>query len=366
MRGPRFPFVASVVFVLAAACGSSSDRDGEEVGPRGAGDDGTLGSSGGSADGGSSSTCAAATRTGERAAVDIVFVIDTSASMGEETAEVRQNINAFAQAIGNTGLDYNVVMIARKAKASGSGSGICVPEPLAGPGCADGAKFHHLDTAVDSTESLKLILDEFSEYSGWLRPDAYKAFVEVTDDDAALGYEKFDQKLLALSPQHFGDTQKRRYIFNSICGYKRNTAILSKEKCSSAVNIGENYQELSKLTGGTVDSVCETSYASVFDNIAKGLVSKLGCEFAFPTAAAGQQTDPSTVVVRYTPAAGSPRPLTQVTDAAKCGATADAWYYDNPANPAKLLLCPSTCSGLGADTSGKIDIAVGCSAPPPK
>ena len=108
------------------------------------------------------------------------------------------------------------------------------------------------------------------------------------------------------------------------------------------------------------------SYASVLDNIAKGLLMALGCEFAFPQAAYGKQTDPTTVVVTYTPADSAGKPLTQVTDVTKCAANADGWYYDVPSNPTKILFCPSTCKGPGTDTKGKLDISVGCWAPPPK
>lgn len=377
MRHVSFVAVSSLAFALVAACGSSSSS--EENGDKGSsgesssgggGPNGPLGSSGGpsGSSGGPGETCAAAAKSANRAAVDVIFVIDTSASMGQETEEVKQNINTFAQSIGNTGLDYNVVMIAKRAKSlTASGIAVCVGPPLAGAKCADSAKFHHLNESVGSKNSLSTILQAYSKYSGWLRPDAFKVFIEVTDDNSSFDADEFDEQLLAKAPEHFGDAQKRRYIFNSICGYKRGTAVLSAEKCETAVNTGDQYQTLSALTGGTVDSVCETSYASVFDNIAKGLVTKLGCEFEFPKAADGKQTDPGTLVVTYTPGNGSgAKPLTQVTDTSKCSGTPDGWYYDNPASPAKIIFCPTTCSGPGADTGGKIDVAVGCVAPPPK
>jgi hypothetical protein len=95
-------------------------------------------------------------------------------------------------------------------------------------------------------------------------------------------------------------------------------------------------------------------------------VTKLGCEFAFPKSQTGQ-TDPTTVVVSYTPGgATSPQSLTQVTDESKCGSVTDAWYYDDNANPTKIVFCPATCAGAGADTAGRLEIAVGCTAPPPK
>lgn len=377
----HLPFYVLTGLLMTAACGSGrSGYDSSRAGndPAGGGGDGDPAGSLGSSDGTSSSsgqpqTCAAQVTKANRAEVDIIVVIDTSGSMGEETNQVKQNLNAFANSIGNSGLDYNVIMIAEKPQKlpfmppGFTPPGICVQPPLAGPDCADGPKFHHLNTEVASTDSLQIILDKLPSYSGWLRPTAYKVFIEVTDDNSMLAWDAFDQQLLAKSAQHFGDSKARRYIFNAICGYKRNTAVLSADVCGTAENNGDQYQHLAQLTGGTVDSVCETSYASVFDNIAKGLITKLGCEFAIPKADNGQETDPDSVVVSYTPGDGSAtKPLTRVTDAGKCGANPDGWYYDDAANPTKILFCPSTCSTAGADTGGKLDVAVGCKAPPPK
>ena len=373
-------FSVAIIAFFALACGSSTGRDGFEEGGGGKGAPGgsnqpapgPLGSSG-SETPPPNETCAAEVTKATRAEVDVIVLIDTSGSMDEETKQVKNNINTFAQKIGSTGLDYTVVMIAEKPQKlpfmppGFDPPGICVPQPLAGADCADNAPiFHHLNEAVASTDSLSIILDKYGSYSGWLRPSAYKVFIEVTDDNSAKPWKQFDDELLAKGPTQFGDATNRRYIFNTIGGWKRNTPVLSSEKCGSAVNTSDQYQELSKLTGGTVESVCEADYSSVFDNIAKGLVTKLGCEFGYPKSQTGQ-TDPTSVVVNYTPGGQtSATSLTQVTDPSKCASVQNAWYYDDNANPTKIIFCPATCTSAGADTSGKVEVAVGCKAPPPK
>jgi hypothetical protein len=373
--------VASLAAVLAlAACGSGGkDRTFDDSSPADPAPSGSLGSPGdlgnakpdsGAAD---DSECGALVTTAQRAQVDIVVVIDTSGSMSEETAQVKANINTFAQKIGTSGLDYTVVMIAETPPAFFPPGfpipGICVPAPLGAAACGahNPPLFHHLNTGVGSTDSLSIILSTYGTYEPWLRPSAFKVFIEVTDDNSSLTYQQFDQQLLAKSPAQFGTAANRRYVFDSICGYKRGTAVLDPAKCGSAENTGDQYQQLSKLTGGIVDSVCETDYSGVFDNIAKGLVKKLGCEFAFPVNTTGQPADPTHVAVNYTPGGGGAKTtLTQVTDASKCASIADAWYYDDNTSPTKILFCPTTCSAAGIDTSGKLEIAVGCKAPPPK
>lgn len=50
--------------------------------------------------------CAAKELKAEPAKVDLIFIVDASGSMSEELVQTQQNINAFAQTIGKSGLDY--------------------------------------------------------------------------------------------------------------------------------------------------------------------------------------------------------------------------------------------------------------------
>jgi hypothetical protein len=36
------------------------------------------------------------------------------------------------------------------------------------------------------------------------------------------------------------------------------------------------------------------------------------------------------------------------------------WFYDNPAAPMKLVLCPSTCDAVSADARALLEIVLGC------
>ncbi len=315
--------------------------------------------------------CSATTTKAEKALVDIIFVIDNSGSMTEETVQIKQNINSFAASIESSGLDFRVIILANR----GTGAlQICAPPPLGGPSCADNApKFFQVDQDVESTDSLSLILSTYDNvmWGAHLRLDAYKIFVEITDDESYVTSDQFDKQLLAKLPAGmFGTATNRKYVFDSIIGWKEGTTHHSPgNQCTTAVNIGDQYQKLSDLTGGIVDSICKTDFSPVLDNLAKGVISRLGCEFAMPKAADGKTVDPGSVVVEYTsgtaPTVGKKIDLTQVTDATKCAATPNAWYYDAP-KPTKILLCPETCKTAGQDTSGKMELLAGCQAPPPR
>lgn len=318
--------------------------------------------------------CAAEAVTAQRAIVDIIVVIDGSGSMLEETDQVQKNLNSFAESIGKSGLDYQVLMIADKRFTlpfpigGFTEAGICVPPPLGGPNCADNPpKFRMVAQAPDSTGSLSLILSSYESWKQHLRPSAFKVFIEITDDNSALGWQAFDQALLGKAPAGmFGDAAKRKYVFDSICGWQEGTPELSGPKCGTADSTGVEYQHLSILTGGIIDSVCKTSYDSVFGNLAKGITATLGCTFALPQPASGT-VNPEEVIVNYTAGgASNATPLVQVTDPSKCAAIAEAWYYDDNAKPTQIKFCPALCNTAGVDTSGKIEIALGCKGEPPR
>jgi len=56
----------------------------------------------------------------------------------------------------------------------------------------------------------------------------------------------------------------------------------------------------------------------------------------------------------------------QVTDASKCDANPNGWYYDEPSKPTKILLCKSICDTANATAGGKIEALVGCKGAGPK
>lgn len=370
--------LTGTLMALMIACGSDrsatfdeNNLNGGAGNSSGQGASGGFGSSGGDGTSGGEGdpTCAGSVAQTAKPKVDIIFVIDNSGSMDGEMAQVQANVNTFVQKIGKSGLDYNVVFIVKK---TGSGNKICVPEPLAGPGCADKApNFHHVDQDVQSSNSLSLTLSTYDSpnaalaWNKYLRMDAFKVFVEVSDDGRSdQVHTTFDSALIAKGAGQFGTAAKRNYMFHAICGWAEGTQFTDTGKCSTADGAGLEYRRLATLTGGIIDSVCKTDYSGVLDNIGKGIVERLACELGYPTADAA---DPTKVQVRLTPAGGgAPQTLVQVTDVTKCDANPTGWYYDDPAKPQKIILCKSICDTANGDQGSKIEALVGCRGSGPK
>src|SRR5262249_36527613 len=123
--------------------------------------------------------------------------------MTQEIVGVQNNINKnFAMILDQSGLDYRVIMVTRHGPAAGAQS-VCIEAPLSGipaGGCAappaqpvnNPPKFFHYSTEIASLDSWCKVLSTFNTkdefnlapmgWQAWLRQNAFKTFIEITDD----------------------------------------------------------------------------------------------------------------------------------------------------------------------------------------
>ncbi len=325
--------------------------------------------------------------------VDVIFIVDNSGSMTDEIVAVQSNINQnFAQIIGASGLDYRVIMISKHGRASPDQS-ICVSQPLSGnASCTwpstcptNGARFFHYSVEVGSHDSLQVALQTFNTpdacglaptgWRGWLRPNSVKIFIEITDDQPrmnhsnAVGATKFDNGLLALSPQHFGTAQQRNYIFHSIVGLKESqpvwsawaaTQALVNQTCSgnggNVLNPGQEYQKLSMLTGGLRFPICQyNNFDAIFQAVAAGIIggSQLSCAFTAPPPPADSSL--ANAYLEFIPTnGGQPVPFSQVASPAVCAP--NAFYVVGN----EIHLCPGACAMWRNDPTALLDVLYTC------
>lgn len=379
-----------VLIGLVAACSASSNGDDSGNGGAGAGGSGAGGASGsggginvgggssgsggginidsGSGGGGSGGFAGdACATTGSKAAdpksapADLIWAVDQSGSMNQETAYVQSKINEFATKIGNSNIDYHVVMIA----ATAGGNAICVPPPLSGGSCGDGPRFRLVNVGVDSNDALNKIIDNYPKYSDFLRADATKHFIVITDDNATDGpmnsAAAFTAKLGTLQPTGMFS----KWIFHSVFAFGAIPFVGCVGAFGTGAAYGAVYEQLITQTGGAKGEICLGDWTPVFNAITQAVVvnSKVSCEYAVPQPDPGQTLDPSKVNVDYLPG-GQPPPseIFRVNDLAGCssGANQGGWYFDNNANPTKILLCPQTCSAVQSDPAAKIEVKFGC------
>ncbi|MDC0723340.1 hypothetical protein [Nannocystis bainbridge] len=340
--------------------------------------------------------------------VDIIVVIDNSGSMAAEIKGVQDNINDnFAEILAASGLDYRVILISRYGKYSSTQ--VCIEAPLSGipkGGCTNPpsqpinnpGKFYHYSVEIDSTDSWCRMLDTFNGaqqdlfkfapkgWQAWLRPEAFKIMVEVSDDRVVCSHgndhyndnntiagganaaEKFDAKLRELSPLHFGPTpETRNYSYYSIVGLSFNDPAddpysaedpIVTTKCPSGVNGGIGHQSLSVATGALRFPLCDTNtYDALFQALAGGVIADatIACDFAIPPPPEGKELDEDSVVVKFTPMeAMEAEVFKQVPAADGCGP--GSFYLDD----GKVVLCPETCVAVQNDKEAEIEVEFKC------
>ncbi|MBI5500353.1 MAG: VWA domain-containing protein [Deltaproteobacteria bacterium] len=289
----------------------------------------------------SGDACVSENVTAEHAVapIDIIWVVDSSGSMDFENHAVRDNLNAFSASISASGIDHHVVLIGDRGEMD-------VPPPLGGS-----VDFLHIDYGVDSNEGLQALLAHYPTYRTMLRPGAVQHFVAVTDDESDISADEFIASLEALADPGFPPGWR----FHSIVAQGGIPFI----GCITGARIGAHYLELTRRTGGVTASVCETDWSPIFAALEEviGVRTELPCNYDLPDPPAGMVLDPDLVNLDYTPEGGSTSPIPRVSDPGACPAM--GWYYDDPAAPTQILLCPETCDVLRTD-SGRVDVAFGC------
>ena len=283
---------------------------------------------------------------------DIIWVVDQSGSMNQETAYVQAKINDFVSLINASNIDYHVVMM---ASPSGSNA-ICVPGPLGGASCGNNTRFRLANVRIGSTNGPSLAISNYSLYSDFLRADATKHFVFVTDDNSAMSAANFTTAVNNLQPAGMFSGFKVHGIY--AYGGSGNTGCTGPFGTGAAN--GTVYTTLVTQTGGARGVICQDDWNQVFQDITAAVISgsQVACEITIPAAPDGESIDPSKVNVKYQ-SSMTTETLPRVPSADDC--TGSGWYYDDNTAPTKIMLCPSTCSSVQADPDANLKVELGCS-----
>lgn len=358
---------------IAYGCSATGDPAGETsgAGNSGSGADGagasgtgglSLGGGGGSSeDAGACSTLASEAQPALQAA-DIIFAIDTSGSMGEESYFVKSEMNAFSQQIVASGIDVRVIMLAEPPPPIPCigpicPPGICIDPPLGSGACPNDSNppsyFHVPNSEVSSTDGLNVFYDLYPAYSGELRLGATKSLVIVTDDNATQApmndAATFIAAYTALDP-----TMLNNFVMHGI---------YCATGSGDCANAGTVWADVINQTGGIHGELANQDFQPIFDELATEIIvgaTVLDCQWTIPPPPDGESLDPAKVNVKFTSGSGGETPILKVPDASACDPVQGGWYYDDNANPTKIQLCPQSCDFVQTDPAGKIDLLFGC------
>lgn len=289
---------------------------------------------------------------------DIIVVIDTSGSMSAEAAFVQAQMNSFSIQIEAANVDSHIILI--------SNNEVCLAPPLGSGGCpgadSNPPDYFHLDQTVGSSNALQLVLDRYDDYSAHLRPTAVTHLVVVTDDDSNIDAPTFISQFVGLSP-HLSDFVAHGIIApeDPFLACQNMTTC-----CGLAADRGTVYQALIQATGGVEGNLCEQEFQPIFQAVAQVVIggASLSCSFEIPPAPLGETFDQNEVNVEFDDGAGGTLEIGRVDSAAMCAGVSNGWYYDNPADPQVIVLCPQTCGEVQGFASASIGIIFGCATIP--
>ena len=343
--------------LVLIACGPSSS--GGPDGGGGGADSGDPTDTPDARPGSDAPACASATKTASEslAPVDIIWVVDSSGSMGDEEDAVQDALNDFSAYIAATGIDYRVILI-------GDAGSMSVPPPLGGS-----PEFLHVNQGVSSTNALEKVHQTYPMYQSFLRADALLHIVVVTDDESDWSHSTFNAQIAGLMMPGL----RSDYVLHSICSEE--TVVFTPPPpfppimgpCSGglgiggAADVGQTYIDMTAATGGVWASICSSDWAPIFDAVAEAVSVgvALPCVYDIPPPPEGETLDPDRVNFIYTPSGGTSVTIPRVDGPGDC-AGPGGWYYDDPSNPTQILLCDQTCSILEGDDEGEVNIQFGC------
>jgi hypothetical protein len=295
---------------------------------------------------------------------DIIVVIDNSNSMDAEANFVRQHMNDFSQQIIAAAIDVHVVLIS--AYPDPDTAGVCIDPPLGGGGCPGSDDnppgFIHIPKSVGSHNGLQRLLDHYPDYAGSLRATAAKHVIIVTDDDSDLGAQAFMDQFVALSPS------LQDFTFHGIVADEDpiTACLVSGSCCLTSAAEGKVYKNLINQTGGVYGNLCDQEFQPIVDQVAMKVIggATLACEYDIPPPPQGETFDRDKVNVEFDDGQGGTLQIGRVDDVSQCANVTDGWYYDDPNNPTKIIVCPQTCDTIQGFATASIRVLFGCATIP--
>lgn len=280
--------------------------------------------------------------------VDIIIWIDTSGSMTEEAAWMNQNLNGFANFIASKKIDFHLIVLGKTV----GNIKICIDPPLANVACGTtGPNFLAVPIQIASNDGLSKISTalNFAKYSGFLRQDAAKNIIAITDDNSSMSAVAFTAQWGFVQPIGW----PKDFIFHSICAF----GPLPGKGCKTGAAIGTEYLKLTAQTNGAQFQVCQVDWKPIFESLAKSVAAtaKQVCSYKLVYPDGGKANLAALKLSHYENSFNFS--MEKVAGPADCAAHPSGWWFDNPAAPDAVVLCEQKCQTM---SGGVILFNYGC------
>jgi len=322
-------------------------------------------------------SCAGSVTRAQQSPLDIYIMLDQSLSMqGSPWSEVTTAIESFvSQPL--TGVSVGIQFFGLPGSSAGSGGGhggghgggdSCTASDYATPAVEIGAlpgngaaittsiAAHSPSTSTPTSAALQGAIDHCETWAA-AHPGHVVAALLATDGEPT----ECDTSLSdinAIAAAGLGNNPK---VLTFVIGVNDSGTSLSNLNGIAAA--GGTTSAFMVTTGS---SSATTAFLAALNQI-RG--TALGCQYAIPLPDGGTP-DFAKVNVVYTPGGGgAAETIPNVSTAASCPSTGDAWYFNSNTAPTEILLCGATCTKVQGDSTGEVSVVMGCPtviAPPSK
>lgn len=349
-----------------AACGDSAD-DGNQVALGDNGGTGAKGGSGGTDGGigafsgtgggglGDADVCAADSYAAKPAPVDLYIMLDQSTSMNNKLPDGKTLWSAVTGAISD--------FVASPA-ASGIGVGIQYFGLGTGAAACNVAQYATPDVPITALPGAQAAMQaslskhgpqsftptgpalegalQYAKTWATAHPERTTIVVLATDGYPSECQPQSTQGLADLATAALSGTPR---VFTFVIG------IGSLWNLNNVAKAGGTREAL------IVSDTSTNAAAELQAALLAVATAPLACDYPIPTPEDGGSAVIGKINVEFTDPNGQKRLLGWVKSAADCNQVNDGWYYDDPTNPTRIMICPKTCTGFG---TGKLDILLGC------
>lgn len=352
---------------VIAACAASNDRSGFEPDPgppaNFTANEGGLGATD-AGDGGE--PCLTDTLGAEPVPLAMLLVMDRSGSMaGTKWDQARYAMIGFADTPGAAGSKLGLTVFQPDPGAGDQ----CTPASYAPvvpiallPGNGTAIKDALLSrSTTGSTPMANGLLGGIDSMKSFLtqNPNEEGVIILVTDGDpgACSGVDTVSNVASIAANAAKGTPRIRTFVVGMDGATFSNLDTIAKagEGAPTAFN-----------AAGSANDAGVSAQQQLLDALEKIRSGALGCEYVLPTPGGDKGVlDPNSVEIEFTPGGNDPPVRFKRVDAAEqCGAKTGGFFYDDPNEPKRIILCPASCTDVKEGTStAKVDVFLGCIKP---
>ncbi len=346
----------AAVALAGQGCGSNGDGAKTDGGP-GSGDTGT--SSGGPSfqggdGGGDGGGCPSVSKRAEKLPLDMVLGLDTSFSMtfDDKWTNVKSALEAFVTdpSYADLGIGLQFFPIRKQCSVSDYQT-LAVDVALQGQVATPISQALDAQQMAGGTPMVPLLQGLVAYLAAHPNPARKPVLVLATDgvpDDTCVS------PVAGETPNTLDNA-----IAIAAAAYMGTPSI-----STFVIGVGSDLTALNGIAqaGGTgsatlvdTSSNAQQQFLAALDAARK---SAIPCDFAIPS---DTGVDPSETNVEYAPANATVQEFVFVGDSTGCTkAPMNGWYFDNPMQPTKVILCQAACDMVKADDLGQVNVVFGC------